>query len=590
MRKYFLVLIILFVAIHAKAQSYFLDSKLTTNKTIGTNPYFGRSVAVSGDGNVMMVGATLDSGNRGTVFVYKRINGSWLEDTVLTPVGRFPYPVSSSTVNFGFGSDIALSYDGSTAIIGRAGDNNTGAIWVWERGVAGKWSNPSGRIGIPFFTGSAGFGAAFGASIDITNDGNTAVIGAPYFNNTNGAVYVMSRTSPTSWSVSDLPGGGGNYGSCVSISGNGKRIAIGGPVNGRMDYFDYGTSGWTYKGNFGYMPPPNNNYIGSALDLSFSGDTLAIGAINFGTYLPGAVTLAFNGSTWSQFGGDIKIANSASIGMCIKITDDGKTLAMGFPYEDLEEGGAAVCTLGTNGLWQAPTHLIGGPAIGKAHQGVDIAISANASVLVAGAFSDNSNKGAAYLSVAAEPVITTNSINGSPFCDITSYSSMVGFTTNIKGGMYNAELSDRNGSFLNATVIGNSTSSPISVTIPSSSSAGNQYRIRVNYTGNGNLNTTFNGKDNGLDLQVNTCPPAGISNIEKTSFAIFPNPAKERIQISNLKTEVEYFLFNATGILVQKGVVHPSSGTINVNQHPGMYFLQLSQKGRHLSTLKVDIE
>lgn len=587
MRANFYALILcLLAATTAKAQYYFLDNKITTTKTIGTNPYFGHSVAVSGDGNTMMIGATLDSGNRGTVFVYKKVNGSWVNDTTLTPVGHFPYPISSSYTNYGFGSDIALSYNGNTAIIGRAGDNDQGAVWVWDRGSNSKWST-TGRIGLPT-NGTPYFSCAFGATVDISDDGNTAVVGAPNYNSTNGAIFVLTRSG--SWYPGMLFGGGGNYGSGLAISGNGMRIAAGGPINSRMDYWDYSTSqGWTYKGYFGYMPPANT-YLGSSLDLSYSGDTMVVGSINFGVSLSGAVTMAYDGTAWAQFGGDIKVS-TGFLGVKVKMTNDGKMIALGLPYENNGGGGVAVTTLGANGTWGTPIQTIGGPAAGKnAHQGDDISISADGSVLVAGAYADNSGQGAAYVSSAAVPQITTGSISGSPFCESTSYNTTVSFTTNIKNGTFNAELSDFSGSFQNPTVIGTSSSSPIQAAIPSGIANGNQYRIRVKYAGNGNLNQDYAGTDNGADLEINTCPPAGINKIDVHNISAYPNPAHDVLHINNLQEDAGYCIYTTTGLTAQKGMVDVATGNINLNVPQGIYFLQLTQNGLLVATLKVAVQ
>jgi hypothetical protein len=111
--------------------------------------------------------------------------------------------------------------------------------------------------------------------------------------------------------------------------------------------------------------------------------------------------------------------------------------------------------------------------------------------------------------------ITTGTITGNPFCASTSYSLIVPFTTlGIFQGFYTAELSDASGSFLPiATVIGSSSTSPISAVIPSSIPAGTRYRIRVT-----NSNPVSAGSDNGSDLEINNCNPLLTGTITGSPF------------------------------------------------------------------------
>ncbi|MBA3663155.1 MAG: T9SS type A sorting domain-containing protein [Bacteroidetes bacterium] len=103
--------------------------------------------------------------------------------------------------------------------------------------------------------------------------------------------------------------------------------------------------------------------------------------------------------------------------------------------------------------------------------------------------------------------ITTNAIPGSPFCNTTSYSLLVGFNTGgMFSGFYTAELSDATGSFTNAVAIGSGPSSPLSAVIPAGSAGGIGYRIRV-------INTSplTIGSDNGNNLTINTCSITSIN-------------------------------------------------------------------------------
>ena len=97
----------------------------------------GFSVAISGDGNTAIIGAPKyhDSGG---AFVFTRSSQQWLQSAVLT---------ASSTAGISNqGASVAISQDGNTVLIGAPGDNNeTGAVLVWTRSDQG-WTQEAKLI------------------------------------------------------------------------------------------------------------------------------------------------------------------------------------------------------------------------------------------------------------------------------------------------------------------------------------------------------------------------------------------------------------------------------------------------------------
>ena len=107
-----------------------------TNEGTGESTYgaFGSAVALAGDGNTALIGATQNESNAGAAWVFTRSGSSWSEQAKL--VGD----CTSSCANEGsgetgegdFGSSVALSEDGTTALIGGVHDNDgKGAAWVF---------------------------------------------------------------------------------------------------------------------------------------------------------------------------------------------------------------------------------------------------------------------------------------------------------------------------------------------------------------------------------------------------------------------------------------------------------------------------
>src|SRR5207237_7338278 len=101
------------------------------------------------------------------------------------------------------GMAVALSADGNTAIVGGPGANNAdrdrpasigpaGAAWVFTRS-GGVWRQQAKLVGT---TGEYGGGLwSQGASVAVSADGNTAIVGGPSDNRTTGAAWVFTRSS-----------------------------------------------------------------------------------------------------------------------------------------------------------------------------------------------------------------------------------------------------------------------------------------------------------------------------------------------------------------------------------------------------------
>jgi len=155
---------------------------------------FGFSVALSGDGNTMAVGATTEdsaatgiNGNQaddsarlaGAVYVFSRGGNTWAQQTYLKG--------SNTEAGDLFGYDVSLSHDGNTLVAagydedgpGRGvngdqgnGVNGSGAIYVFSR-TGTNWRQDA------YLKGSRSEGNdALGFSVAISGDGSTIVAGA----------------------------------------------------------------------------------------------------------------------------------------------------------------------------------------------------------------------------------------------------------------------------------------------------------------------------------------------------------------------------------------------------------------------------
>ena len=114
----------------------------------------GRSVAISGDGNTALIGASGTEANghtdEGAAYVFVRSGSSW------TPQGRL---IHSSMNEVYLGYSVALSRDGNTALLGAPSYGfsathhgaaftftRTGTTWTYEDDLLAAHHDPSGKL------------------------------------------------------------------------------------------------------------------------------------------------------------------------------------------------------------------------------------------------------------------------------------------------------------------------------------------------------------------------------------------------------------------------------------------------------------
>lgn len=221
---------------------WFEQQKLVQSYPGGSEGRFGASVALSADGNTALIGGPEDrsSGvdqNIGAAWVYVHSGTTWSEQQKIVPADE-----PSNDSKFGF--SVALSADGSTALVGGPQDgSNCGAAWVYRQSGA-TWVKqqkivPADETGPPLCPG-------FGSSVALSAEGNTALIGDPVDSSDAGAAWVYTSSGAT-WSEqqkiipADETGSTSHFGSSVALSTDGSTALIGGPADG-----DDTGAGWAF--------------------------------------------------------------------------------------------------------------------------------------------------------------------------------------------------------------------------------------------------------------------------------------------------------------------------------------------------------
>ncbi len=224
--------------------------------------FFGLSVALSGDSNTALVGAPLGSPGRvqfaGAAYLFKRSGTSWTRQNL---VAKAP------TANGSFGGSVALSGDGSTALIGAPGMNVFGAVFVYS---STDWTSPQDTLA----PADPKAGDRFGSSVALSGD--TALASTP-----GRAAYVFTR-SGTKWTPQQelLPSGtnGSSFASCpvptcVALSGN---IAVVGAPEGAVYVYQRSGTSWAQEAPLGKDVGQPFDQFGYA--VAMSGNDALVGA------------------------------------------------------------------------------------------------------------------------------------------------------------------------------------------------------------------------------------------------------------------------------------------------------------------------
>ena len=134
------------------------------------NAFFGSDVAVSGDGTTLIVGARGYDGLSGACSIYIRQGSDWVIQEDLL-VG------SDVDENANFGSTVAISENGRVAAVGAPGFGANGAVWVFRRNNNGVWSEDIRLEEDTSVNATIPAAPAFGVNIELSNDGDTLAVG-----------------------------------------------------------------------------------------------------------------------------------------------------------------------------------------------------------------------------------------------------------------------------------------------------------------------------------------------------------------------------------------------------------------------------
>jgi hypothetical protein len=298
---------------------------------------FGKSVALSADGDTALVGGPGADGNLGAVWVFVRAGSTWSQQGAVLTGGE-------ERLKGHFGRSVALAGDGSTALVGGPGDAGyAGAAWVFTR-AGTSWSEQAELT--PPESGSIDLGR----SVALSGDGHTAVVGAPGAAGRVGAAWVYGYEEGVGWTrqAELAPGSGGGedrFGYSVAISADARTALVGEraqPSAGAAWAFTDEASGWGAPQKLTGAEAGDEGRFGYSVALSANGSSALVGDPGY-SGATGAAWL-FTRSSQSFGSGEMLSAagehGSGQLGSAVALSASGEGALLGAPSTSDRTGAA----------------------------------------------------------------------------------------------------------------------------------------------------------------------------------------------------------------------------------------------------------
>lgn len=348
--------------------------------TTAEDDHFGARVALSADGQTLAVSTPAKDNGTGEVAVYRReALGRWvLEQVLRAPLGG-PDEL--------FGGALALSADGNTLAASAIGESstpsasgqpnedgalpNSGAVYVFAR-VGTAWS-----LDGAFKPVQAAQFDFFGEQVELSADGRTLVATSAWQPlDFAREVHVYARLG-SNWVEQTViapavPDPGDGFGSSISLSADGRWLAIGDPWDdsagsgsypaaltnegsadsGAVHVYTSLSGAWVAQAFLKPGVPQDGARFGQSVDLSSDGRVLVAGATEDQRDGEGNLDPAFAaagaahvfertdlGSTQTDYLKSRLPAAEDRFGTAVAVSGDGLTLAIGAPDDDGEDTG-----------------------------------------------------------------------------------------------------------------------------------------------------------------------------------------------------------------------------------------------------------
>ena len=342
--------------------------------------FFGSAVALSQDGNSLIVGAPGQNG-KGSSFVFTRTDGEWDEGTLVPFLAANNDRVGAAVAMSSNGKVIAVGVPSQRVLKSGTSYSRSGQVWIYEY-VAGVWTLRS-------FVASSipQTDQYFGTSVAMSGDGTDIVVGAPQFDMYSDAKKAVQSNS------------------------------------GRVELLRRSGNSWAFSAHLSDADTIRSEYfVGSSVGFSADGTTIAVGAPGYDSAVTDAgavIVYKKNNNGWDRVATLSSDAyEKAQAGRSVSVSSTGEYIAMGAPGHVSDKGALLLLKRTTTGYEAAHSYVDSAADAVGASVGSAIAVSDDGRIMVAGAPGASNFAGAAKVvdrfTKPAEPTtVTATAADGS---------------------------------------------------------------------------------------------------------------------------------------------------------------------------------
>lgn len=353
---------------------------------------FGNSVAVSGDGSMLLVGARQDDDkglNSGSAYIYQRVSSMWKHMVKLV--------ATDGAAGDGFGECVALNALGNVAMVSAPNkDSGKGAVYVFKI-INEAWTQTAKLMASDGLAGDY-----FGSSLAMNAAGTVALVASSDTDNirtASGNVYFFAW-SGTAWVQRQKlaaidPNVTTGFGSSLSLNTDGNVAAIGSAndANGgtqRGSVFIFVANGgiWTQQARLSSSDLKNSDHFGSCVSLNGEGNVLAVSSPGAGSSKGAVYVFTRAGTVWTQQAKKIADDGVAGdgFGTALALVDQGDILVVSSPLAKTAgvAKGAIYSFKGVAGVWTQLSKLKGSVSLAGDGFGSRLAISQKAEAVAVG--------------------------------------------------------------------------------------------------------------------------------------------------------------------------------------------------------------
>jgi autotransporter-associated beta strand protein len=380
----------------ANANAILVTSPLSTsggNITFSSTNGITIQAGLATHGGNVSIDADIDADGVGSLTLADAVQSTFVQRTKLD---------SANGATFGdFGNSVAVSGDGSTAIVGAPGEYAATVFIV----------TPGGWIQQQRLTRTNGTGGEFGWSVALSSDGNTAIVGAINvdigMNTDQGVATVFTRVNGVWTEQQELTATGGakldRFGYSVALSSDGDTAIIGAADDDVGTTLNQGTATvfvrtagiWTQQQQ---LTATGAASFGISVALSSDGNTAIVGAnastVGTQTHQGTATVFTRLAGVWTQQQQLAAVDGEADdfFGTSVALSSDGNTAIVGAFWDDVgttaNQGSATVFTR-SNGFWTQQQQLLAAAGAEDDEFGFSVALSSDGNSALVGAFFDD---------------------------------------------------------------------------------------------------------------------------------------------------------------------------------------------------------